>query len=383
MVTSPKQTIGTRPIHILQVLFDLNRGGSETWLMHVLRHADPDRFRMDFLLHTEEKGAYEEEVIQRGCKIFRCPRPVKFWSYGRAFRRILRENGPYDVLHSHVTYQGIVARLAYKENVPTRIMHSHNDRVAFLGAGWLRPLIISWTNRWVHRYATHGLACSERAATALFGEKWRSDPRWQILYCGIDVTPFEQTYSKEQVRTELGIPANALVIGHIGRFHVQKNHAFLLEIAAALVRKDPSARVILVGGGELENQIRSAVIERGLADHVCLLGVRPDVPRILKAVVDVAVLPSRYEGLPLVALEAQAAGVPIVVSSNITSELDFCPELVARLSLDDSADVWATEILDQKRKKRHATPASFRASPFTTEASARALEELYLNPFLK
>jgi|SRR6266550_4819351 len=167
----------TRRIRILHIVGGMGRGGVETWLMHVLRHADRERFQMDFLVHTAQPCPYDEEVRALGGNIIPCLDPARPWSYARNFRRALAAQGRYDIVHSHVhNYSGYVLRLARRAGVPVRIAHSHLDSTpGDAAANARRRLYLALARRWIRRHATTGLAASGKAADALFGPAWRRE----------------------------------------------------------------------------------------------------------------------------------------------------------------------------------------------------------------
>jgi glycosyltransferase involved in cell wall biosynthesis len=374
-------------IRILHVVGGMNRGGLETWLMHVLRHIDRDRFQMDFVVHTEKPCPYDDEVRSLGSKIIPCLDPSKPWLYDHNFKQILRKYGPYDIVHSHVHhFSGYVLRLAKQAGIPVRIAHSHNDTSsAEVKGGFYRRLYLTLTEWWIARYATLGFGCSRKAAADLFSPSWESDPRWQILYYGIDLTPFRKPVDKIAVRAELGIPTDAFVIGHVGRFEAQKNHVFLLEIVAEVAKREPRMRLLLLGDGSLRPILEQKVIHLGLADRVIFAGVRSDVPRLMLGAVDVFILPSLYEGLPVVGIEAQTAGLPFILSDVITEEIDFVKTLVQRVSLSQSASEWAEAVLTQRYAGATITQSDALAlvetSPFNIETSVKHLESIYQAQF--
>jgi glycosyltransferase involved in cell wall biosynthesis len=330
------------------------RGGIETWLMHVLRSIDRERFRMDFVV--EQKGcAYDEEVQALGSRIIHCPHRRQPLAYARRFMQILRNQGPYDVVHSHYHYySGYVCRLARHAKVPIRIAHSHNDysqdpreRVA------LWHIYVYLMRRWLVHNATIGLAASREAAASLYGTGWEADPHWRLLYYGVDLNPFRINIDSYATRAELGIPADAFVVGHVGRFDEQKNHSFLVDIAAELAQREPKVRVLLVGDGPLRPAIKERVVQAGILDKFIFTGERSDIARLMLGAMDVFVLPSHHEGLPLVGIEAQAAGLPFVMSDAITKEVCVVSPLIQQLSLSQSASAWAEAIL----AKRNAPPS--------------------------
>jgi len=305
------------PVRILQVVGGMDRGGAETWLMHVLRNIDRDRFQMEFLVHTTESSAFDDEIRALGSKVIPCLQPSNPVVYARNFKQIMRQYGPYDVVHSHVQhFSGYALYLAYRAKVPLRIVHSHLDTSGISQqAHGLRRLYFSTMQRWISNYATAGLAVSREAGSALFGARWFEDRRYEVLYCAIDLEPFSnQEVNARAVRAELGIPENAFVIGHVGRFHEQKNHKFLIEIASEIARREPEMRLLLVGDGPLRGQLDRQTVELGLEGHVFLLGQRDDVGTLLEAS-DIYVTSSHWEGLPVSVLEAMAAGLPVIATT--------------------------------------------------------------------
>ncbi|MEG4806453.1 glycosyltransferase family 1 protein [Microcoleus sp. F8-D3] len=372
-----------RPIRILHVVGGMNRGGIETWLMHVLRNIDRDRFQMDFVVHTEKPCPYDDEVRDLGSKIIPCLEPAKPWLYGNNFKRILREYGPYDIVHSHVHhFSGYVLWLAKQAGIAVRIAQSHNDTSSVQAkAGWYRRLYLALTEWWVDRCATVGLGVSYKAAASLFGSAWSTDPRRQILYYGIDLTPFHSPVNSVAIRTELGLPADALAIGHAGRFIEQKNHLFLLEIVAEVAKREPKMRLLLIGDGSLRPEIEQKVIQLGLTDRIIFAGVRTDVPQLMLGAMDVFLLPSFHEGLPLVLLEAQAAGLPCIFSDVITEEVDIVKPLVRRISLSRSASDWAEAVLaargDTSAISQSDALGILEKSSFSIEMSVKELTKVY------
>jgi glycosyltransferase involved in cell wall biosynthesis len=317
--------------------------------MHVLRHIDREQFQLDFLVHTPEPCAYDNEVRALGGRILPCLGYTRPWNYARNFRRVIAANGPYDIVHSHVHhYNGYTLRLAKQAGVPGRIAHSHIDAsVQDMSPSTLRWTYLTTARRWIRRFATLGLAASGKAAEALFGPTWQSGLPCRMLYCGIDLAPF-QTEKDSSIREGLQLPPDAFVIGHVGRFDEQKNHIFLLDIFRKVADANPRARLLLIGDGPLRPSIERRATVLGLTQHVVFAGLRTDVPRVLLGAVDVFVMPSLYEGLPLAGIEAQAAGLPCVVSDAITRELDVLPQMIRRLPLSTPASVWADSVLAAK-----------------------------------
>ncbi|MEM7552774.1 MAG: glycosyltransferase family 1 protein [Cyanobacteria bacterium P01_A01_bin.84] len=337
----------TQTIRILHVVGGMNRGGLETWLMHILRHIDRDRFKIDFLVHTTEPCAYDDEIRALGSKIIPCLDPSKPWLYAHNFQQILKQHGSYDIVHSHVHhFSGYVLRLAEKAGVPLRVAHSHIDSSPLeANAAWYRRLYLNLMKGLIAKYATLGFGCSNVASTDLFGKQWHKDSRWQIFYCGVDMDKFREPVDSPSIRTELGIPENGFVIGHIGRFQKQKNHQFILEIFAEVIKREPRAYLLLVGEGCLRDDIEQQALQMGLKDSILFPGIRSDIPQIMLGVMDAFLFPSLSEGLPMVGIEVQTAGLPLVISDGITEEFQKIKPLVQRISLSQSTQVWADAVL--------------------------------------
>lgn len=361
----------------------MGMGGIETWLLRVLRNIDRKRFRMDFLVQTEETCAYDDEVRALGSRIIPCLQHHRPWSYRLNFKRVMQEKGPYDIIHSHVHhFSGYVLRLASRAGVPVRIAHSHTDTTLLQArAGVGRRAYLVLMKRWIRSHATVGLAASRRAAMALFGPGWEEDTRWQLFYYGIDLAPFRAGVDTRSIRAGLGIPPDALVIGHVGRFTEQKNHRFIIEIAAEVLKGEPETYLLLVGDGQLRPKIEETVACRGLSGRVIFAGLRGDIPHLMLGAMDVFLFPSRYEGLGLVSVEAQAAGLPVVVSDVVPEEIEVVKPLLRRLSLNQPPSVWAETLLSLRHTPPHLTPAQARAimekSPFNIRRGVERLSALY------
>lgn len=361
----------------------MNRGGVETWLMHVLRRVDRTEVVLDFLVHRESRGAFDDEIEALGATIWRCPAPHRPIGFAKRLRATLREHGPYNILHSHVHhYSGWVLAQAAACGVPVRIAHSHNDTtLSDSNAHLIRRAYLALSTRLIGRYATGGLACTADAARSLFGPSWKADHRWEVLHYGVDLTQFRGAVDANSIRAELGISPGAPVVGHVGRFHAQKNHSFIVEIVKEVASRLPSVRFLLVGDGPLRADIRASVVQAGVSNFVVFAGLRDDVPRLMRGAMDLLLMPSLFEGLPVAAIEAQAAGLPLLLSEEVSREVDVVPENVIRISLSASAAVWAEivcqEIRSGARKTRGEALQEMAASALNIEVSAKRLVDYY------
>lgn len=371
-------------IRIAHVVGGMNRGGVETWLMHVLRSIDRKEFQMDFIVHSDTECAFDEEIRSLGSRLLRSSNPRRPWSYVTSLKRLLRQCGPFNVVHSHLHhFTGLVLRVASSSGVPARIAHSHNDtRPAESNRGMLRSGYLRLAQSWIENFATCGLAASREAAVSLFGQNWKADPRWKILYYGIDLDVFRAPADQLSTRAELGIPPDAFIVGHVGRFYKQKNHDFFLDVALEVSKRDPAAHFLFVGDGPLRSEIERKAAVLGLGRRALFTGVRSDAPRLMRAAMDVFLFPSFFEGLPVVLLEAQAAGLPAVISDAISTEADVVtPPLIHRLPLSAPTEIWSAAVLAARRSGSGITPqqALFQIenSPFDIRMSTEKLCAVY------
>jgi len=312
--------------------------------MHVMRRIDREQVQFDFCTCWPQAGAFDGEVEHLGGRVLPCSVRENILTFPYRFGRLVRE-GHYHVVHSHLySLSGIVLRVARQAGVPVRIAHSHNTSDG-KPSSVPRKLFRAAMRHWIWKYATLGLAASAAAATALFGPDWGSDPRFRVLHCGIDLEPFRQIVTRAEVRRELGIPTDAPVVGHVGRIMPQKNHAFLLDIAAEVVKRRPEVYFLLVGDGPLRPEMEAKGRGLGIEKNVIFAGTRSDVPRLMLGAMDVFVFPSLWEGLPVSLLEAQTAGLRCVCSDAVPPEAAVVPDVVRYVRLSAGAGEWAAVVL--------------------------------------
>lgn len=368
-----------RQVRILHVLGTMNPGGVETWLLHVLKFIDRKRFQFDICTFGPETGLYASEVEKHGGRMVACPMGRNLWSFRNRFRGILHR-GKYDIVHSHVTlFSGNVLRWARAGGVPVRIAHSHNSHDDRANTH-VRRVYRRLMKRWISRYATHGLAASEPAASELFGTAWKTDRRFHVLYYGIDLGPFRRPTVRNGIRRELGIPADAIVVGHVGRFETQKNHHFLVEVAEEILKTRRDIHFLLIGDGPLRQDIEHRAERMGLGRKVHFAGVRTDVPRLMRDAMDLFLFPSLFEGLGLCLVEAQAAGLSSLVSDAVPVEVAILPQLVEFAPLSAGARFWASRLigrLDVPRVDPTTATNEVERSRFSIEKSVRGLCGVY------
>ncbi|MGA8224532.1 MAG: glycosyltransferase [Candidatus Acidiferrales bacterium] len=375
-----REPAAQKQLRILHVLGTMDPGGVETWLLQVLKNIDRDRFQFDFCTFGPRPGLYAPEIEKLGAKVLRCPKTANPAAFAHRFRTILR-NGNYDAVHSHVHFfSGAVLRWAKAEGVPIRIAHSHTSNDGKPDT-LVRRSYRKWMRAWIDRYSTHGLAASQLAAANLFGKNWQADSRVRVLYNGIDLSQFRQPIAKEEVRMELGIPLDAPMVGHVGRFVPPKNHCFLLEIAREVLKNRPEVHFLFVGDGPLRPEIEARTSAMGLSERIHFTGTRTDVPRLMRAAMDVFVFPSLWEGLPVAVIEAQAAGLPCILSETVAEEASMLPGQVTRLLPSKAPEVWAVQTigaLGRTKASDDLVLASIAKTNFSVRQSISQLSDLYV-----
>lgn len=377
-----------QPKRILQVLTTMNRGGAETMIMNYYRAIDRTKVQFDFLLHRNEESAYDKEILQLGGKIYRVPSitPINYIKYKEALSLFFSKHQDYIIVHSHLNaLSGIILGVARKKGVPVRISHSHlavqpyilkkifnkNTDVTAIIKDSIQTLI----RKSVRKNSTHFFACGIKAGNWLFGKENAS--KVTIINNAIDVSKF--TFSekeREKIRKSL-IIKDEKIIGHVGRFNEQKNHFFLIKIFKEIVSQDENVVLVLVGVGGLRSKIEDEVNKLGIRNKVRFLGLRDDIPNLLQAF-DIFLFPSLYEGLPVTLVEAQAAGLRIVTSNRVTTEVDIT-QLVTFLSLGISSKEWASVVINNLDYKRRNTNKMIADGSYDVYTNALKLQNFYLD----
>ncbi|MCH4039961.1 MAG: glycosyltransferase family 1 protein [Lachnospiraceae bacterium] len=358
-------------IRVLQVVTYMGRGGLESMLMNYYRHIDRQRVQFDFLVHRQERAAYDDEIEALGGKIYRLPRLVP-WSrsYLSSLNHFFDTHPEYKIVHVHQDcLSSVILKAAAQHQVPIRIAHSHSANQDKN----LKYLIKLWYRRSIPRYATQLFACGKAAGDWMF-----CGAPYQIVRNAIDISQYVYNPEKQvEMRKKLALP-DGLIVGHVGRFNPPKNHAFLVDIFAALLKKEPSATLLLVGDGDGLPQIKSKVKSLGISDHVRFLGLRSDVADLMQAM-NVFVFPSLYEGLPLTMIEAQASGLPCIISDKVSEECIVTDRLVSTESLSASPSQWADRILSIRPTSRGNHRDEIAANGFDISNEAIKLQEYYIH----
>ncbi|MBZ4656145.1 MAG: glycosyl transferase family 1 [Thermoanaerobacter sp.] len=368
------------PIRVLHVFGGLDAGGAESRTMDIYRQIDKSRVQFDFLIHTEKKGYFEDEIKKMGGRIFRVPRfgLRTFFSYQKALNDFFEKHPEYKIIHGHILSTAFIyQKVAKKHGVPVRIAHSRCGTRTQIN---VENLIKEFFKRLARFYVTDKFAVSKIAGFSAFGRRSVFNGEVKVLPNAIKIQKYLYNNEvREKMRSEFNIE-NKFVIGHIGRFQQQKNHDFVVDIFFEVQKKILNSMLILVGDGELKTVIEDKVNKLGLDDSVIFTGVRSDVPDILQAM-DVLLFPSFYEGLPGVVLEAQAAGLPCIISDKITDEVKIT-DLVEYVSLDKSAEYWAEKVLkfSQGFERRNTYNEIVKAG-YDIESVAQWYQEFYLKAY--
>lgn len=357
---------------LLCIVSCLNVGGAETFMMKLYRQLDKSRYQIDFVVSAV--GVYDDEVRAIGGKIYRIPlrtkHPIKAF---REIKRIVKQNQYAYVLKLGDRPLSVVDLIAAKMGgAKICAMRSCN---ALVGISFSKK-VLDWILRPVlNRIATVKIAPSDLAARYTFGDKAYQNGEIAILHNAVDLNVFAYRHrDRVAIRTEFGLDEDALLIGHVGRFFPQKNHRFLIEVFGKISQKAPHARLMLVGTGDLEPEIRAQIADLGLTDRVIFTGVRSDVPSILSAM-DVFVMPSFHEGMPNTVIEAQATGLPCVIADTITRGANITG-LVTYLPLTAAAENWAEVVLGAVRDERPDTHQQFIENQYDIQSATAAFARL-------
>ena len=362
------------PIRVLYVNGGImDRGGISAYMMNYYRHIDKTKIQIDFIVHGFEKGVFDDEIHAMGGTIYNVPIKSKDYFGNIKALRTIFNTGKYKIVHSHMDAMSlIVLREAKKCGILIRIAHSHNTE--HLTNNKLKYFLNEIARKNIYRYATHMCACSELAGKWLFGEAMIKSGKVKIIKNAIELEKYRfDTETRNKLRRELDLE-DKFVVGHVGRFDYQKNHMFLLEIFSELVKQKPNAKLVLVGDGHLRNKIEAKIQAAGLSDRVLLLGQRSDVSELLN-VFDVFVLPSLFEGLPVVAIEAQANGLKCCLSNKITREASVTDKIKF---LDiEGIKQWVEELSKKNDSNRTICEQKFIELGYEINGAAEKLCKMY------
>ncbi len=363
------------PIRVAQIIGKWVGGGVEAVVMNYYRNIDRTKVQFDFLCDKDSTNIPYQEIEQLGGKVILIPPYQKIFSYQKELKKILKENH-YPIVHSHINTLSIFPlRVAKKAKIPVRIAHSHSTTNK---KEWKKNLLKLMLKPFSKVYATNYFCCSALAGSWLFGQKEYNKKSVYLLNNAINLERFKyDKHTREEIRKELHIKEDTLVIGHIGRFVTQKNHTFLLDIFNEIHKQNNNSILLLAGSGPLQEKIRCKSIDLHLEDNIIFLNQRNDANRLYQAF-DIFLLPSLYEGLPVVGIEAQASGLLCILSSSMTRETKIL-NTTEIISLEESPKYWADITLKKYQSfKRKDTTKELSASGFNIKEEAIKLENKYL-----
>lgn len=342
---------------VIHVLGKMDAGGVETWLVNLLKNTDPTQIQHEFLLQKSGKGFYDDEVLQAGGKIHYCLNNGNPFIYALNLFKVLKKLRP-DIVHSHVyTFSGFIVLISFLARIKNRVVHSHTDKK-------INAIYLFLMRILINLFANKKIAVSKSAGIALFGNL----EKVFVLPCGVDIQKYNSCNINENMRMHFKMPSEAIILGHVGRFFEAKNHNFIIDIFNELYVKNNIYHLVLIGDGELKGKVIERVKKLKLESNVHFLGLRKDANTFMNGCFDIFLFPSLWEGLGLVAVEAQIAGLHCIASNMVPKEVDLGN--IEFLALDKKQ--WIKSI---KAKKNDSYPSSYNG--FDIVSNLSSLIEIY------
>ena len=361
------------PIRVLHVVQRMETCGTQAFLMNLYRNIDRKKVQFDFLVEYDNKEFYDDEIMKLGGRIYytNFRKTLNVIKFKKTLASILDSHPEYKIIHIHATAIGrICSDVARKKHIPVIIAHTHNNGAVrdwkYYPKKILRAMYL--------KGPTDFFACSEEAGKYTFKNR-----NFRVIHNAIDVKKFTPNSSiRKDIREELSLGDN-FVVGNVGRLHEQKNQLFLIDVFYELLKIKNNAILMIVGSGPLEGQLRNKIKELSIENKVIFLSSRNDMERIYQAM-DVFVLPSLFEGLGIVAIEAQAAGLPVVLSDGVSKEAAVTNN-VRVVSLRKTAKEWANQILSSKSIDTDIEE-KIRKAGFDIKEQADWLESYYVKRYV-
>lgn len=362
-----------KPIRIAQIIGKWVGGGVEAVVMNYYRHIDKTKIQFDFICDNDSTNIPYQEIESLGGKVILIPPYQHQKAYQKSLQKILKEN-QYHIVHSHINTMSIFPLYAAKKaKVPVRIAHSHSTSNKI---EWKKNILKTILKPFSKLYATDYFCCSELAGKYLFGENTYKKGQVYLLNNAIDLDKFKYDESiRMEQRKNLNIKDNTLVLGHIGRFVQQKNHTYLIDIFKKVNDLNNNTKLILVGQGPLEEEIKNKVTTLGLKDKVIFLGQLEETNKIYQAF-DIFLLPSLYEGLGMVLIESQVSGLPSIAST----EVPTIAKVTDKLHFIDlnNQEEWTNYINNLKITKRKSYITEIKKYGYDIKTEAKKLETKYI-----
>lgn len=359
------------PIRILHIVPNMQQGGIENFLMNIYRNIDRNKIQFDFLVHYQKKFTFDDEIERLGGKIYRCSfrEDNNFLKYYKDLNRFFKEHTEYKIVHAHMASLAyIYLGLAKKYGINIRIIHSHGTSHLKNLKGYAKYFLFKLADinaniRW---------SCSTEAGKYLFRKK-----KFEVIPNAIDMERFK--YNEEirnDKRKEMGLE-DKFVIGNIGRFNLQKNHEFIIDVFYELQKENKNAVLMLIGTGELEEKIKQKVSNLKIEDKVLFMGNINNVEEMYQ-VMDIFIMPSLFEGLPVTGVEAQVSGLYCLFADTITREVQISNNCKF-IPLQESKQIWKKEIISNNSNNREQSYENIKESIFNIKKLSKELEKKYLD----
>lgn len=374
--------VKTEPVKVLYFVDRMLRGGIQSLVIDWVSRFDKNKIHVDFLLLDDGKEYELEQTLKElGCTVYKLKgiwvkTPIDFIKYKYAVKNFFKEHHDYKVVHMHSSSKNyMILKYAKEYGIPIRIAHSHN--IDFQTKNPLKKLIGNLFKKPLIKYATDYFACSKIAGEWLFGKDIVESDKFRVIHNAIDYDKFKYNESsRKETRKEFFVKNNEILFGNVGRFSNQKNHIFLLRIFNEIFKINSDVKLILVGQGENESLIKNEIDNLGLKNNVIIAGFRNDVNKIMQGI-DVLLMPSLHEGLPVVGIEAQAAGIPCFMSKDVITNEVKISESVHFISLSKDESFWAKTILNSNLK-RMDNKTCLKSAGYFIEDVVDLLEKKYM-----
>lgn len=362
-------------VRVLQIFYGMDCGGAENMIMNLYRGIDRTKVQFDFVVHTEKKCFFDDEILALGGRIYHAPeyKVVNHFYYKKWWRNFLKNHEEYKIIHGHMySIAPIYLKVAKNHGLIT-IIHSHSTSETFN----IKELVKSCLRLKAKNSADHLFACSAVAGEWLYGRDCANRKNYVLLKNAIDTDKYSFDENvRKIIREELKI-SDKFVVGHVGSFGIPKNHTYLLDVFKRISLDRDDAILLLVGDGNLRAEIENKIKELDIEDKVIMTGVRSDVDKLMQAM-DCFVFPSLYEGLPVTVIEAQAAGLSCFISDTITEEVSIT-DLVERLPINVTPNCWSNKILEKMQSyKREDMKQKIIDAGYAIKQTANWLTDFYL-----
>lgn len=364
-------------IRVLHVINAMGPGGTEAFIMNVYRNIDRHKVQFDFVEHTQQRCFYDDEIEALGGRIYRTFRfnVANYVPYRKWWDEFFDEHREYPIVHGHINSSAAVYLASAKRHGVMAVVHSHSTRSPEHSVRATAFRIMSYP---IRNIADYFFACSRKAGIDRFGPKVVDGDCFQVINNGIDYQKFAyDSEVRNDIRGRMGV-SDKHIIGHVGRFDEQKNHRFVIDVYKEAHDTDPKTELWLIGQGGLRGEIEKKVASLDLGDSVRFLGVTDKVGEYLQGM-DTFIFPSINEGLGIALVEAQAAGLPCVVSQSIQPEADIGAGLIKKLDLGDDIVKWRDAVVDALQKPRSDTSGFVREAGYDIYDVAELLQRFYLD----